>query len=144
MRTNNEAGDGTTTATVLARAVFKAGCKSVSAGMNPNELRKGILKAVDEVVESLKNMATPLDSFEDFADVATISANGDREIGTLLSQIFERVGVHGSITVRHFLYFQIEDGKTLNTTAEYVDGMQIDRGYLSPHFITDTKVSSIN
>lgn len=134
-RTNDEAGDGTTTATILARAFFKEGCKSVAAGMNPMDLRKGILMAVDKVVEGLKELAIPIKGRDQIANVATISANGDKHIGDLIAAIFDRLGPNGTITV--------SDGKTLETEVEYVEGLKWDRGYISPYFITDTKGSKV-
>jgi chaperonin GroEL len=134
-RTNDEAGDGTTTATILARAFFKEGCKSVAAGMNPMDLRKGILMAVDKVVEGLKELAIPIKGRDQIANVATISANGDKHIGDLIANIFDKLGPNGTITV--------SDGKTLETEVEYVEGLKWDRGYISPYFITDSKASKV-
>lgn len=134
-RTNDEAGDGTTTATILARAFFKEGCKSVAAGMNPMDLRKGILMAVDKVVEGLKELAIPIKGRDQIANVATISANGDRHIGDLIAAIFDKLGPNGTITVA--------DGKTLETEVEYVEGLKWDRGYISPYFVTDTKTGKV-
>lgn len=134
-KTNDEAGDGTTTATILARAFFKEGCKSVAAGMNPMDLRKGIMTAVDQVVEGLKELAIPIKGRDQIANVATISANGDRHIGELIAGIFDKLGANGTITVA--------DGKTLETEVEYVEGLKWDRGYISPYFITDSKASKV-
>jgi len=134
-KTNDEAGDGTTTATILARAFFKEGCKSVAAGMNPMDLRKGILMAVDRVVEGLKELSIPIKGRDQIANVATISANGDKHIGDLIAGIFDRLGPNGTITV--------SDGKTLETEVEYVEGLKWDRGYISPYFITDSKTSKV-
>ena len=130
-KTNDEAGDGTTTATILARSIFKEGCKSVAAGMNPMDLRRGIQMAVDVIVEELKKMSTPIKNKDEIANVATISANGDSVIGNLIAGIFEKLGPNGTITVA--------DGKTLETEVEYVEGIKWDRGFISPYFITDPK-----
>jgi chaperonin GroEL len=128
-KVNDEAGDGTTTATILARAIFKEGCKSVAAGMNPMDLRRGVLMAVDEVVEGLKDQAIPVNGRTEIENVATISANGDKVIGGLIAGIFDRLGAHGTITV--------SEGKSLETEVEYVEGLKWDRGYISPYFVTD-------
>ena len=130
-KTNDEAGDGTTTATILARAIFKEGCKSVAAGMNPMDLRRGINMAVETVVKDLKNRSRVVKTKEQIANVGTISANGDKEIGSLLAQLMDKVGEHGTITVA--------DGKTLKNEIEFVEGMKFDRGFISPYFVTDTK-----
>lgn len=130
-KTNDEAGDGTTTATVLARAIFKEGCKSVAAGMNPMDLRRGITLAVEKVVEDLKARSIQVKTKQQIENVATISANGDRAIGQLISELMEKVGEHGTITV--------QDGKTLQHEIEFVEGMRFDRGYISPYFATDMK-----
>jgi len=132
---NDKAGDGTTTATILARAIFKEGCKSVAAGMNPMDLRKGIQMAVDTVVKELAEMSTPVKGKEEIENVATISANGDRHIGQILAGIFDKLGPNGTITVA--------DGKTLETEVEYVEGIKWDRGYISPYFVTNTKTSKV-
>jgi len=134
-KANDEAGDGTTTATILARAIFKEGCKSVAAGMNPMDLRRGILLAVDTVVASLKEQAVPIKGKQQIANVATISANGDTKIGNILAGIFDKLGPNGTITVA--------DGKTMETEVEYVEGLKWDRGYISPYFITDPKTSKV-
>lgn len=134
-KANDEAGDGTTTATILARAIFKEGCKSVAAGMNPMDLRKGILMAVDEVVAGLKELSVPIKDKTDYENVATISANGDKRIGGLISGIFDKLGPNGTITVA--------DGKTLETEVEYVEGLKWDRGYISHYFVTDPKTSKV-
>jgi len=132
-KTNDEAGDGTTTATVLARAIYKEGCKSVAAGMNPMDLRRGIQMAVDEVVFGLKELSVKVESTEQIENVATISANGDSHIGSLIANIFAKLGAHGTITVA--------EGKSLETEVEYVEGLKWDRGYISPYFVTDPKTS---
>src|SRR2546427_155428 len=123
------AGDGTTTATVLAQAIFREGLKSVTAGSNPMALKRGIDKAVETVVEELKKISVPTAGRKDIKQVATISANGDAEIGDKIADAMDKVGKDGVITV--------EEAKSLETTLETVDGMQFDRGYLSPYFITD-------
>jgi len=132
---NDKAGDGTTTATILARAFFKEGCKSVAAGMNPMDLRRGIMMAVDAVVEGLRELSIPIKGRDQIANVATISANGDKYIGDLIAGIFDKLGANGTITVT--------DGKTLETEVEYVEGLKWDRGYISPYFVTDPKTSKV-
>ncbi|XP_076934236.1 chaperonin CPN60-2, mitochondrial-like [Bidens hawaiensis] len=129
--TNDVAGDGTTCATVLTRAIYSEGCKSVAAGMNAMDLRRGITMAVDSVVANLKSRARMISTSEEIAQVGTISANGEREIGELIAKAMEKVGKEGVIT--------ISDGKTLNNELEVVEGMKLDRGYISPYFITNTK-----
>jgi chaperonin GroEL len=128
-KTSDIAGDGTTTATVLAQAIFREGLKSVTAGANPMSLKRGIDKAVGLVVEELKRISAPTKGRKEIAQVSTISANGDKEIGDKIADAMEKVGKDGVITV--------EEAKGLETTLETVDGMQFDRGYLSPYFITD-------
>ena len=128
-KTSDLAGDGTTTATVLAQAIFREGLKNVTAGANPMELKRGIEKAVDAVVEELKKLSVPSAGKKEIAQVGTISANNDREIGNLIAEAMEKVGKDGVITV--------EEAKGLETTLETVDGTQFDRGYLSPYFVTD-------
>merc|ERR1711937_470963 len=130
-KTNDIAGDGTTTATVLARAIYSEGCKAVAAGLNPQDLRRGINLAVDSVVETLTDISRPITSKEEIAQVGTISANSDAEVGNLISDAMERVGKEGVITV--------QDGKTLDDELEVVEGMKFERGYISPYFITDAK-----
>ncbi|CAL9098607.1 unnamed protein product [Musa textilis] len=129
--TNDAAGDGTTCATILTRAIFSEGCKSVAAGMNAMDLRRGITMAVDAVVSNLKSRARMISTSEEIAQVGTISANGEREIGELIAKAMEKVGKEGVITVA--------DGKTLYNELEVVEGMKLDRGYISPYFITDQK-----
>ncbi|KAL2993601.1 hypothetical protein AAZX31_10G121700 [Glycine max] len=129
--TNDVAGDGTTCATVLTRAIFTEGCKSVAAGMNAMDLRRGISMAVDAVVTNLKSRARMISTSEEIAQVGTISANGEREIGELIAKAMEKVGKEGVIT--------ISDGKTLYNELEVVEGMKLDRGYISPYFITNDK-----
>jgi chaperonin GroEL len=128
-KTSDLAGDGTTTATVLAQAIFREGLKNVTAGANPMELKRGIDRAVDTVVDQLKALSVPSAGKKEIAQVGTISANNDREIGNLFAEAMEKVGKDGVITV--------EEAKGLETTLETVDGMQFDRGYLSPYFVTD-------
>ncbi len=128
-KTNDVAGDGTTTATVLAQAIFKEGLKSLAAGANAMSLKRGIDKAVNAVVEELRKMAREVQEKKEIAQVAAISANNDKEIGELIADAMEKVGKDGVITV--------EEAKGLETTMEVVEGMQFDRGYLSPYFVTD-------
>src|SRR5881275_1966305 len=128
-KTSDIAGDGTTTATVLAQAIFREGLKSVTAGANPMSLKRGIDKAVELVVEELKRISAPSKGRKEIAQVGTISANNDPEIGKIIADAMEKVGKDGVITV--------EEAKGLETTLETADGMQFDRGYLSPYFITD-------
>jgi chaperonin GroEL len=128
-KTSDLAGDGTTTATVLAQAIFREGLKNVTAGANPMELKRGIDKAVEAVIDELKRTSTPSAGKKEIAQVGTISANNDSEIGKLIADAMEKVGKDGVITV--------EEAKGLETTLETVDGMQFDRGYLSPYFVTD-------
>ena len=134
-KTNDEAGDGTTTATILARAIFKSGCKSVAAGMNPMDLRRGIQMAVEQVVIGLQEQSIPILSSEEIHNVATISANNDAHIGGLIAGIFDKLGPNGTITVA--------EGKSLETEVEYVEGLKWDRGYTSPYFVTDAKTSKV-
>ncbi|WP_407116666.1 chaperonin GroEL [Bradyrhizobium sp. LMG 9283] len=130
-KTSNQAGDGTTTATVLAHAIVREGAKAVAAGMNPMDLKRGIDLAVDAVVEELKKNSKKLTSNEEIAQVATISANGDSEIGRFLADAMKKVGNEGVITA--------EEAKSLQTELEVVEGMQFDRGYISPYFVTNTE-----
>jgi len=128
-KTNDVAGDGTTTATVLAQSIVREGMKSVAAGMNPMDLKRGIDKATAVVVEEIKAMSTPIKGSAEVAQVGTISANGDSQIGKDIAHAMEKVGNEGVITV--------EEAKSLETELDVVEGMQFDRGYLSPYFITD-------
>ena len=134
-KTNDIAGDGTTTATVLTRAIFNEGCKAVAAGMNPMDLKRGAQMAVDKVVEVLEDISRPITTKEEVAQVGTISANGETQIGDLLSEAMERVGKEGVITV--------QDGKTMNNELDVVEGMRFDRGFISPYFITDNKTQTV-
>ncbi|MFO7955599.1 MAG: chaperonin GroEL [Candidatus Brocadiia bacterium] len=128
-KTSDDAGDGTTTATVLAEAIFEQSLKSIAAGVPAMALKRGIQKGVDAVVKELQNISRPVKGKEEIAFVGTIAANNDPEIGNQIADAMEKVGKDGVITV--------EEGKTLETTVELVEGMQFDRGYLSPHFVTD-------
>jgi chaperonin GroEL len=128
VKTNDTAGDGTTTATVLAQAIFREGVKNVAAGANPMSLQRGIQIATDTVVAELQKMSTKIKSKEELANVASVSANNDRAIGDLIAEAMEKVGKDGVVTV--------EESRTLQTELEFVEGMQFDRGYLSPYFIT--------
>ena len=130
-KTSDIAGDGTTTATVLAEAIFKQGLKNVTAGANPMCLKRGIDKAVAAIVAELDNMKVVVSENEQVAQVATISANGDSEIGKIIANAMDKVGNDGTITV--------EEAKTIETTLDIVEGMQFDKGYLSPYFVTDTE-----
>jgi chaperonin GroEL len=128
-KTSDIAGDGTTTATVLAQAIFRAGLKNVTAGANPMALKRGIEQAVDTVVEELKHMSKASKDKKEIAQVATIASNNDKTIGDLIAEAMEKVGKDGVITV--------EEAKAMETTLDVVEGMQFDRGYLSPYFVTD-------
>src|SRR5881392_1767674 len=126
-KTSDVAGDGTTTATVLAQAIFREGVKTVAAGANPMALKRGIEKAVSLVVEEIKRVAKPVKG-DMIAQVGTVSANGDKTIGTIIAEAMDKVGKDGVITV--------EESRTMETALEVVEGMQFDRGYLSPYFVT--------
>ncbi|RLS23761.1 MAG: chaperonin GroEL [Planctomycetota bacterium] len=128
-KTSDVAGDGTTTATVMAEAIFNEGLKAVVAGVNPMMMKRGIEKAVEEIIERLKENSKPVKLKKDLQNVATVASNDDNEIGTIIAEAFDKVGKDGVITV--------EEGKALQTTHEFVEGMQFDRGYLSPYFVTD-------
>ena len=130
-KTNDVAGDGTTTATVLAQAIVNEGAKSVAAGMNPMDLKRGIDAAVSKVVDKLHAMSKDISTNEEVAQVGTISANGEIEIGSMIAEAMQRVGNNGVITV--------EEAKSLETELDVVEGMQFDRGYLSPYFVTNTE-----
>ena len=126
---NDQSGDGTTTATVIAEKVFLEGMKSIVAGTDPNELRRGIERSIEQVIRFLKDKSTPIDSHEKIKQIATIAANNDPEIGEKLAEAMDQAGEDGVVT--------IEEGKGLETTVETVEGMEFDRGYLSPYFVTD-------
>lgn len=128
-KTSDVAGDGTTTATVLAEAIFNEGLRAVVSGANPMLMKRGIERAVDEIVERLKGMKIDVKTKKDLENVAAVAANNDREIGKIIGEAMDKVGKDGVITV--------EEGKTLQTEHEFVEGMQFDRGYLSPYFVTD-------
>jgi chaperonin GroEL len=128
-KTSDLAGDGTTTATVLAQAVVREGTRNIAAGANPMDVKKGIERAVEVVVEELKKLSIPVSGSKDIEDIGTISANNDRQIGKLIAEAMEKVGKDGVITV--------EDGRTQETRLDLVEGMRFDRGYMSPYFITD-------
>ena len=130
-KTSDVAGDGTTTATILAQAIFREGAKSVAAGSNPMDVKRGIDKAVDVVVKELKKMSKPTKDDKEIAQVGTISANNDEAIGAIIAEAMEKVGKEGVITV--------EEAKGLETELEIVEGMQFDRGYLSPYFVTNAE-----
>src|ERR1035438_1399007 len=128
-KTNDKAGDGTTTATVLAQAIVVEGLKSVAAGMNPMDLKRGVDKAVIRIVEEIKKTSKKVTTNAEIAQVGAISANGDKEVGDMIAKAMEKVGNEGVITV--------EEAKSLETELDVVEGMQFDRGYLSPYFITN-------
>ncbi len=134
-KTNDLAGDGTTTATVLAQSIFSEGSKAVAAGLNPMDLKRGIDKAVDAIVESVKKVSKPIKSHEEIAQVGTISANGDRTIGDKIAEAMEKVGKEGVITV--------EEGKGFDFDLDVVEGMNFDRGYLSPYFVTNAEKMTV-
>src|SRR6201997_854607 len=130
-KTSDQAGDGTTTATVLAHAIVREGSKAVAAGMNPMDLKRGVDMAVEAIVEDLKRNSKNVTSNEEIAQVGTISANGDAEIGRFIADAMKKVGNEGVITV--------EEAKSLETELEVVEGMQFDRGYISPYFVTNAE-----
>lgn len=134
-KANEAAGDGTTTATVLARAIYAEGCKSVAAGINPMDLRRGVNIAVDAVIEELRKMTKAVSSNDEIMQVASISANNDQVIGKLIATAMEKVGKDGVITV--------QDGKTLSDELEVVEGMKFDTGFISPYFATDNKAMKV-
>ncbi|CAG7819025.1 unnamed protein product, partial [Allacma fusca] len=133
--TNEEAGDGTTTATVLARAIAREGFDAISKGSNPVEIRRGVMAAVECVIAGLKVMSKNVETKEEISQVATISANGDKKIGDLIANAMNKVGRDGVITVK--------DGKTLNDELDVIEGMKIDRGYISPYFINTPKGAKV-
>src|SRR5437660_12889233 len=130
-KTSDVAGDGTTTATVLAQAIYREGVKNITAGANPMDIKSGVDKAVDVVVEELKKLSKPCKSKKEISQIGTISANNDPTIGDLLAEAMEKVGKDGVITV--------EEAKSMTTSLDVVEGMQFDRGYISPYFITDAE-----
>ena len=130
-KTNDIAGDGTTTATVLGQSIVAEGLKNVTAGANPMALKRGIEKGTQVVVERLRSIATPVTEREQMAQVAAISANNDDAVGELIGEVMEKVGKDGVITV--------EESKSIKTEVEYVEGMQFDRGYISPYFVTNSE-----
>jgi len=130
-KTSDQAGDGTTTATLLAQAIVREGAKAVAAGMNPMDLKRGIDVAVDAIVEDIKKRSKKISTNEEIAQVGTISANGEREVGEMIAQAMQKVGNEGVITV--------EEAKSLETELDVVEGMQFDRGYLSPYFVTNAE-----
>jgi chaperonin GroEL len=134
-KTSDVAGDGTTTATVLAQAIYKEGSKLVAAGVNPMAIKRGIEKAVEVVVEELKRLSKPTKDQEEIAQVGTISANNDTTIGNIIAEAMNKVGKEGVITV--------EEAKGMETNLEIVEGMQFDRGYLSPYFVTDPEKMTV-
>jgi len=135
-KTSDVAGDGTTTATVLAQAIYKEGSKLVAAGVNPMAIKRGIEKAVEAVVDELKKLSKPTKDQEEIAQVGTISANNDSTIGNIIAEAMNKVGKEGVITV--------EEAKSMETTLEIVEGMQFDRGYTSPYFVTDPEKMTVN
>src|SRR5688572_23634493 len=128
-KTGDVAGDGTTTATVLAEAIFREGLQYVTAGVNPVQIQRGILKAAEVAAEAIQEISKPVKGKDDYRKVATISANGDQHIGDLMADAMEKVGKEGVITV--------DEGKSTESTLEYTEGMQFDKGYLSPYFLTN-------
>ncbi|HZZ80457.1 MAG TPA: chaperonin GroEL, partial [Gemmataceae bacterium] len=128
-KTNDVAGDGTTTATVMAEAIFNEGLRAVVSGVNPVLMKRGIEKAVEDIVEKLKKMSIPVKGKKDLENVAIIAANNDSSIGAIIAESMDKVGKDGVITV--------EESKTAETHNEFVEGMSFDRGYLSPYFVTD-------
>ncbi|KAK6040290.1 hypothetical protein COOONC_22203 [Cooperia oncophora] len=134
-KTNEEAGDGTTCATILARSITKEGFDNISKGANAVEIRRGVMAAVELIVNDLKKQSKQVTTPEEIAQVATISANGDSNIGSLISEAMKKVGRKGVITVK--------DGKTLNDELELIEGMKFDRGYISPYFINTSKGAKV-
>jgi chaperonin GroEL len=134
-KTSDVAGDGTTTATVLAESIYRVGLKNVTAGANPMSLKRGIDKAVIAMVAELHELSTPVEDRSQIAQVASISANGDDEIGDIIADAMDKVGKDGTITV--------EEAKTIETTLDVVEGMQFDKGYLSPYFVTDNECMEV-
>ncbi|TLD68229.1 chaperonin GroEL [Phragmitibacter flavus] len=135
-KTSDVAGDGTTTATVLAEAIYSEGLRNVTAGANPTSLQRGILKATEAIVAKLKEISNPVTNATEIAQVATVSANWDSEIGNIIADAMDKVGKDGTITV--------EEAKSIETTLEVVEGMQFDKGYLSPYFVTNAETMEVN
>jgi chaperonin GroEL len=135
-KTSDVAGDGTTTATVLAEAIYSEGLRNVTAGANPTSLQRGIMKATEAIVAELKKIATPVKDSKEVAQVATVSANWDAEIGNIIADAMDKVGKEGTITV--------EEAKSIETTLDVVEGMQFDKGYLSPYFVTNAETMECN
>ncbi|HNQ01570.1 MAG TPA: chaperonin GroEL, partial [Syntrophales bacterium] len=135
-RTSDVAGDGTTTATILAQAIYREGAKTVAAGSNPMDIKRGIDKAVEAVIEELKKLSKPTKDQKEIAQVGTISANNDESIGNIIAEAMGKVGKEGVITV--------EEAKGLQTELEVVEGMQFDRGYVSPYFVTNPDKMEVN
>ena len=135
-KTSDMAGDGTTTATILGRAIYREGQKLVASGANPMDIKRGIDKGVTAVVEELKKLSKPTKDKKEIAQIGTISANNDPMVGNLISEAMEKVGKEGVITV--------EEAKSMETTLEIVEGMQFDRGYLSPYFVTDPEKMEVS
>jgi len=135
-KTSDVAGDGTTTATVLAEAIYSEGLRNVTAGANPTSLQRGIMKATEAIVARLKEISNPVTNATEIAQVATVSANWDAEIGKIIADAMDKVGKDGTITV--------EEAKSIETTLEVVEGMQFDKGYLSPYFVTDAESMEVN
>src|SRR5574341_1350959 len=130
-KTSDTAGDGTTTATVLAQAIYREGVKNITAGANPMEIQRGINKAVEAVIDQLKKLSKPCQNKTEISQVGTISANNDKTIGDLIAEAMEKVGKDGVITV--------EEAKSMTTSLDVVEGMQFDRGYISPYFVTNAE-----
>ena len=135
-KTSDVAGDGTTTATVLAEAIYSEGLRNVTAGANPTSLQRGIMKATEAIVAKLKEISTPVKDSKEVAQVATVSANWDESIGNIIAEAMDKVGKEGTITV--------EEAKSIETTLEVVEGMQFDKGYLSPYFVTNPETMECN
>src|SRR3979411_1017010 len=135
-KTSEIAGDGTTTATVLAEAIYKEGLRNVTAGANPTSLQRGIMKAVDAVVDELKKISKKVSDRTEIAQVATVSSNWDKTIGDIIADAMDKVGKDGTIPV--------EEAKSIDTTLEVVEGMQFDKGYLSPYFVTDAETMEVH
>src|SRR5262245_56771294 len=134
-KTSDLAGDGTTTATILAQAIYREGIRNVAAGANPMDLKRGIDQEVEVVVEELKKISKPVKSKKEQEQVACVSANNDRNIGSLIAEAMEKVGKDGVVTV--------EEAKSMNTELEFVEGMQFDRCYLSPYFVTNDRMEAV-